>query len=279
MVESHMREKVVEDGSAEVRQGRGSAKKGDSDGDFMTSLARGLAVVQAFSQAGQQLTVSSISQQTGISRAAVRRCLYTLSKLGFAGSYDQKQYFLRPKVLALGHAYFSSNPLAKVAQPVLERVSRTLAESCSVATLQDLEVFYIARAAVSRIMSIDLHVGTRLPAYCTSMGRVLLANLPEEQLRAYFAQATLARKTDRTVTSIAKLKAILELVRRSGYAIVDQELEIGLRSLAVPIRNARGEAIASMNVGCHAQRISLRDMQTTFLRTLREAAREIETML
>jgi len=279
MVESHMREKVVEDGSVALAQERGIAKKGDSDGDFMTSLARGLTVMQAFSQAGQQLTVSSISKQTGISRAAVRRCLYTLSKLGFAGSYDQKQYFLRPKVLALGHAYFSSNPLAKVAQPVLERVSRTLAESCSVATLQDLEVFYIARAAVSRIMSIDLHVGTRLPAYCTSMGRVLLANLPEEQLRAYFAQATLARKTDRTVTSIAKLKAILEQVRRSGYAIVDQELEIGLRSLAVPIRNARGEAIASMNVGCHAQRISLRDMQTTFLRTLREAAREIEMML
>ena len=194
----------------------------DPDGDFMTSLARGLEVMQAFSQDRQQRTVSEISRDTGISRAAVRRCLYTLTKLGFAGTYDQKQFFLRPKVLALGHAYFSSNPLGKIAQPVLERVSRVLAESCSVATLQDLDVFYIARAAVSRIMSIDLHVGTRLPAYCTSMGRVLLAHMPEPQLQAYFARAQFTRHTDRTVVSVAKLKAILELVRRSGYAMVDQ---------------------------------------------------------
>ena len=278
-----MRENRLDEKSAEAaparRRAKANVEKADSDRDFMTSLARGLAVMQAFSQAGQQLTVSHISQQTGISRAAVRRCLHTLNELGFAGTYDRKQFFLRPKVLTLGQAYFSSNPLARVAQPVLDRVSRLLAESCSVATLQDQEVFYIARAAVSRIMSIDLYVGARLPAYCTSMGRVLLAYLSERQLQAYLSRATLARHTDRTVVSIAKLKDILEEVRRSGHAIVDQELEIGLRSLAIPIRNARGEVIAAMNVGCHAQRIGLRDMQTTFLRALREAAREIEAML
>jgi IclR family pca regulon transcriptional regulator len=249
------------------------------DGDFMTSLARGLAVMQAFSEHKRQLTVSQISMQTGISRAAVRRCLYTLVKLGFAGSHDQKHFFLAPKVLSLGHAYFSSAPLAKIAQPVLQRLSGVLAESCSVATLQDAEILYIARAAVSRIMSIDLHVGSRLPAYCTSMGRVLLANLASEQLDAYLKAVTLTRFTDRTIVSVAKLKAVLELVRRNGYAIVDQELELGLRSLAVPIRNSMGEVLAALNVGCNAQRVSIRELQTTFLPHLRDAAREIQAML
>ena len=251
----------------------------ETDGDFMTSLARGLEVMQSFSGKNRQMTISQISIRTGISRAAVRRCLYTLSKLGFAGSYDQKHFFLSPKVLSLGHAYFSSTPLTQIAQPILDRLSAALSESCSVATLQGSEVIYIARAAVSRIMSIDLHVGSRLPAYCTSMGRVLLANLPPDQLRSYFAGAALVGRTDRTVISVAKLKSILELVKRNCYAIVDQELEVGLRSMAVPIRNSNEVVIAALNVGCHAQRISIREMQATFLPQLREAARDIESML
>jgi IclR family pca regulon transcriptional regulator len=245
------------------------------DGDFMTSLARGLAVMQSFSQHKRPLTVSQISVQTGISRAAVRRCLHTLVELGFAGSQDQHHFFLRPKVVSLGHAYFSSTPLAKIAQPVLEQLSGILSESCSVATLEDSEVFYIARAAVSRIMSIDLRVGSRLPAYCTSMGRVLLAYLRTDQLEAYLARVVLTRHTDKTVVSVAKLKQILESVQRSGYAVVDQELELGLRSLAVPIRNSSGTVIAALNVGCHAPRISIRELQTTFLPHLRRAALEI----
>lgn len=253
--------------------------KHGSDGDFMTSLARGLAVMESFSESRSQLTVSQISAQTGISRAAVRRCLHTLRTLGFAGSHDQKHFFLRPKVLALGHAYLSSTSLAAIAQPVLERLSGILAESCSLATLQDLEVFYIARAAVSRIMSIDLHVGSRLPAYCTSMGRILLANSPPTQLQGYLERISLTRYTDRTVVSAAKLKGILGLVKRNGFAIVDQELELGLRSIAVPIRNTSGVVIAALNVGCHAQRISIRDLQTMFLPHLRKAAEEIEAVL
>ncbi|MBV9405877.1 MAG: helix-turn-helix domain-containing protein [Acidobacteriaceae bacterium] len=245
----------------------------------MTSLARGLAVMQSFSQHRRPLTVSQISAQTGISRAAVRRCLHTLVQLGFAGSQDQRQFFLRPKVVSLGQAYFSSTPLAKIAQPVLEHLSSVLGESCSVATFEDPEVFYIARAAVSRIMSIDLRVGSRLPAYCTSMGRVLLANLRHEQVEAYLRHITLTRHTDRTVVSLAKLKQILEVVQRNGYAIVDQELEIGLRSMAVPIRNSTGVVVAALNIGCHAQRTSIRDMQTAFLPHLREAAHEIGALL
>jgi IclR family pca regulon transcriptional regulator len=182
-------------------------------------------------------------------------------------------------VLSLGQAYFSSTPLGKVAQPILEHLSTELSESCSVATLEDFEVFYIARAAVSRIISIDLRVGSRLPAYCTSMGRVLLAYLREDELNTYLSRAPFPQRTDRTVVSVAKLKHILDIVRRNEYAIVDQELEIGLRSLAIPIRASSGEVVAALNVGCHAQRTSVREMHTAFLPHLRRAATEIGALI
>jgi IclR family pca regulon transcriptional regulator len=251
----------------------------NEDRDFVASLARGLAVMQAFSQRKRQLTVSQISALVGISRAAVRRSLLTLLKLGFAGTQDEHHYYLCPKVLSLGQAYFSSTPIARVAQPVLEQLSGILYESCSIATLDQYEVFYVARAAVSRIMSIDLSVGSRLPAFCTSMGRVLLAHLAPEHLDNYLNHVVLTRYTDKTVVSVARLRRILEIVKGSDYAIVDQELELGLRSMAVPIRNAAGEVIAALNVGCHAPRIATREMQTTFLPHLRKAALEIGAML
>jgi IclR family pca regulon transcriptional regulator len=252
---------------------------GESDRDFVTSLARGLAVMQAFSQRKRYMTVSQISAQIGISRAAVRRSLLTLVKLGFAGTEDEQHYFLCPKVLSLGHAYFSSTPIAKVAQPILEHLSGILCESCSIATLDQFEVFYVARAAVSRIMSIDLSVGSRLPAFCTSMGRVLLAHLAPERLERYFDNVSLTQYTDKTVVSVAKLRRILEIVMRNDYAIVDQELEFGLRSMAVPIRNRSGKVVAALNVGCHAQRIGIRELQTTFQPHLRKAAQEIGVKL
>lgn len=251
----------------------------DGDRDFVTSLARGLAVMQAFSQRARQLTVSQISSQVGISRAAVRRSLLTLVKLGFAGTHDEQHYFLSPKVLSLGNAYFSSTPLARVAQPVLERLSTLLYESCSIATLDRYEVFYMARAAVSRIMSVDLKVGSRLPAFCTSMGRVLLADLPADRLEKYLKNVALTRYTDKTVDSTVRLERALEITKRQGYAIVDQELELGLRSVAVPIRNNSGETVAALNVGCHAQRVTLREMQTTFLPHMQEVARIIGAKL
>lgn len=249
------------------------------DPNFMTSLARGLAVIQAFSQRKLQLTISQLSSQTGLSRAAVRRCLYTLSRLGFAGSDDRRHYFLRPRVLALGHSYISSMPLATAAQPVLEHVSHALHESCSIATLDGLDIIYVARANVTRIMSIDLGVGSRLPAFCTSMGRVLLANLPAEELESYLARVELTHYTERTVTSVEKLRQVLRLVGRNGYAIVDQELELGLRSLAVPIQSPDGKVVAALNVGTHAQRVSIQDLQTRFLPHLRAAAQELCLLL
>ncbi len=249
------------------------------DPNFMTSLARGLAVIQAFSQRKRQLTISQISDKTGFSRAAVRRCLYTLAKLGFAGSDDNRHFFLRPRVLALGHSYISSMPLATAAQPVLEHVSHLLHESCSIATLDGLDIIYVARVNVTRIMAIDLGVGSRLPAFCTSMGRVLLADLPPENLEEYLVHVEFTRYTERTVIQTEKLRQVLRQVHRNGYCIVDQELELGLRSMAVPIQNPSGKVVAALNVGAHAQRVSIQDMQIRFLPHLRAAAQELCMLL
>ena len=249
------------------------------DPDFMTSLARGLAVIQAFSQKKRQLTISQVSAKTGFSRAAVRRCLYTLAKLGFAGSDDNRHFYLRPRVLALGHSYISSMPLATAAQPILEHFSRLMHESCSIATLDGLDIVYVARANVTRIMAIDLGVGSRLPAFCTSMGRVLLANLPSDELESFLARIQFTRYTERTIVTVDKLRPVLRLALRNGYTIVDQELELGLRSMAVPIQNPSGKVVAAVNVGAHAQRVSNQDMLNKFLPHLRAAAQELCMLL
>ena len=249
------------------------------DPNFMTSLARGLAVIQAFSDSKRQLTNAQLSAKTGLSRASVRRCLYTLAKLGFAASDDSRHFYLRPRILALGHSYISSMPIASAAQPVLEHVSRMLHESCSIATLDGVDIIYLARASVTRIMAVDLRVGSRLPAFCTSMGRVLLANLPPEEQEARIAQIDFVPMTERTVRSPEKLRQILKLVRRNGYAIVDQELELGLRSMAVPIQSPAGRVVAALNAGAHAQRASIQDLQVRFLPHLQAGAQELSMLL
>ena len=249
------------------------------DPNFMMSLARGLLVIQAFSERRLQLSISQLSRRTALSRASVRRCLHTLSKLGFAGTDDGRSFYLRPRVLALGHSYLSSMPLATAAQPILEHLSQILHESCSIALLDGTEIVYVARANVTRIMAIDLGVGTRLPAFCTSMGRVLLANLPANELESVLPKIEFKRFTDRTVTSVEKLRQVLVTVRREGHAIIDQELELGLRSMAVPVRNPAGRVVAAINVGAHGQRVSIQDMRTRFLPYLHAAAQELCLML
>jgi IclR family pca regulon transcriptional regulator len=249
------------------------------DPNFMMSLARGLLVIQAFSERRLQLSISQLSKRTTLSRASVRRCLHTLSKLGFAGTDDGRSFYLRPRVLALGHSYLSSMPLATAAQPILEHLSQILHESCSIALLDGTEIVYVARAHVTRIMAIDLGVGTRLPAFCTSMGRVLLANLPPDELETVLPKIEFTRYTDRTVSSVEKLRQVLVTVRREGHAIIDQELELGLRSMAVPVRNPAGRVVAAINVGAHGQRVSIQDMRTRFLPYLHAAAQELCLML
>jgi IclR family transcriptional regulator, pca regulon regulatory protein len=249
------------------------------DPNFMTSLARGLIVIQAFTQQSPQMTISQLSIKTGLSRAAVRRCLYTLTKLGFAGAEDGSRYSLRPRMLTLSHTYTASNTLSSAAQPILERMSAALRESFSVATLDGEDIVYIARTSVSRVMSVDLHIGSRLPAYCTSMGRILLAYLPSEQLESYLAKVELIPYTTRTVNTIEKLRLHLRNIRRNGYSICDQEYEVGLRSLAVPVFSPSGRAVATINLSGNAQRMSVMDMQTRFLPHLRNAASELSVFL
>ena len=249
------------------------------DPNFMTSLARGLLVIQSFTPQTPQMTISQLSVKTGLSRAAVRRCLYTLSKLGFAGVEDGSRYALRPRMLTLSNTYSTSNSLSTTAQPILERMSTALRESFSVATLDGDDIVYIARSNVSRVMSEDLHIGSRLPAYCTSMGRVLLAYLPTEQLEEYLARVVLTAYTPRTVSSVEKLRLALRNVRRHGYALVDQEYEIGLRSLAVPVYSPSGRVIATINLSGSAPRMPVFDMQTRFLPHLRNAATELGSFL
>ena len=249
------------------------------DPNFMTSLARGLTVIQAFSPQSLHLSISQLSKRTGLPRASVRRCLHTLSKLGFAGSDDGRTFYLLSRVLPLGHSYLSSLPLSTVAQPVLERLSHILHESSSIAILDGIEIVYLARANVTRIMAIDLGVGTRLPAFCTSIGRVLLANLPAEEMETLLPRIEFSRYTDRTLTSVEQLRRALLSVRRDGYAIVDEELEVGLRSMAVPVQNRTGRVIAAINSGVNGQRVSVQDMQTRFLPYLRAAAQELCLLL
>jgi IclR family pca regulon transcriptional regulator len=249
-----------------------------SDPNFMTSLARGLAVLQAFSDQRRTLTMAQISHKTGISRASVRRCLHTLIELGYAEA-EGNHFSLKPKVLTLGYSYLSSTPLTVSAHPYLNRISRTLNESCSLAVLQDDEVLYVGRSAASRIMSVSLTTGSRLPAYCTSLGRVLLAHLPPEELDGWFERVPLKAMTERTVVSQARLREILLEVREQGYAMTEEELEIGLRSIAVPVRGASGNVLAALNVGAHAARVSSRKMQEEFLPVLLKGAQELSILL
>ncbi|MBU6483574.1 MAG: helix-turn-helix domain-containing protein [Betaproteobacteria bacterium] len=246
------------------------------DPDFMTSLARGLAVVRGFSQQQRGLSIAQLSLRTGIPRAAVRRCLYTLEKLGYVAAEDERTFALRPQILSLGHAYLSSTPLVMAAQPVLDRVSAALYESCSLAIMDSDEILYVARSASGkRLLSIDLGVGSRLPAHCTSMGRVLLAGLAPDDLASYLRRVKLAPHTGRTIVSRERLAEVLAGVRDVGYALVDQELEIGLRSIAVPVKDSRSRVVAAINIGTQASRVSVAEMQRSFLPALRDAAAEL----
>nr|WP_229685280.1 IclR family transcriptional regulator [Pseudomonas asuensis] len=249
------------------------------DPNFMTSLARGLAVIHAFQERKRHLTIAQISHRTEIPRAAVRRCLHTLMKLGYVTT-DGRTYSLLPKVLTLGHAYLSSTPMALTAQPILDRLSEQLHEACSVATLEGDEVLYIARSATPlRLISVDLSVGSRLPAYCTSMGRILLAALDDAALQEYFERADLQIKTSRTLHTREKLLPCLEQIRQQGWCVVDQELEVGLRSLAVPVLDASGQVMAAMNVGTHASRITRQELERRFLPLLLKGSQELSSKL
>jgi IclR family pca regulon transcriptional regulator len=243
------------------------------DPEFMTSLARGLAIVRCFADQEQPVTIAHLSRRTTLSRAAVRRCLYTLVKLGYAGQ-EGHRYTLRPKALSLGYAYVSSSPLSAVAQPLLDRLRDELGESCSVGVVEEDQVYYIARAEASRIMSIALRAGSKLPLYPTSIGRVLLAGWPRDEQEAYLRRTNLLALTPKTERSSKRLLDTLAQVAQQGFAIVDQELELGLRSVAVPI--VRGaEVVAALNVGAPVARVTMADLRSRILPAVRRTAQRI----
>lgn len=248
------------------------------DPNFVLSLARGLKVLESFEGRTEGLTVSELARVSGLSRAAVRRILLTLAHLGYA-EYTGRSYRLKTRVLKLGFSYLSSTSLPSIAQPVLEHLTETLHESSSLSVLDGDQIVYLARSATKRVMSVGLSVGSRLPAYCTSMGRILLAALPEAELEAFLTRAELKQLTPKTVTNKAVLAEIIRRIRADGFALTDEELELGLRSIAVPIRTRQNRIVAAINVGVHAARVSTAEMVHRFLPQLRDSAHSLSQLL
>ena len=258
--------------------------------DFVASLARGIDIIKAFAPAEEEthssgnmrpadaLTLSEVAERTGFARAVVRRFLYTLAELKYVVT-DGKYFRLTPKILDLGYAYLSSFSLPKIAERSLREVTLETQESSSASVLDGEEIVYIARVQTRRIMSISLNIGSRLPAFCTSMGRVLLAHLPPDDLERYLKTAKFQRLTDKTISDPEALRKELINVYKQGYALVDQELEIGLRSLAVPVFAGAGKAVAAINIGTQAARVSKTELVQQFLPVLRKAAKNISISL
>ena len=249
------------------------------DPDFVTALARGLAVLLALSDKKRRMSIAQVSHRTGIPRAAARRSLHTLAKLGFVAADDARRFYLRPRVLSFSHGYLSGSPIVVLAQPILDRLGESLREACSLATLDGDEIVYLARSTSSRIMSPQLNVGRRLPAYCTSIGHVLLAHLSQEELNAYLARVNFQPYTEFTPTSAAKLLPLLQSVRESGFAFASQMMEPRLCTLAVPVRDAGGNYVAGINVILQGRLVSREEMAERFYHPLQNAALELGSLL
>lgn len=242
--------------------------------DFVQSLERGLAVIRTFSREAPALTLSEIAERAGLTRAAARRFLITLRDLGYVQS-DGRLFSLRPSVLELGYSYLSSLPVWEVARPHLEELADQVRETTSASVLDGTDIVFVARVETKRIMSMTLGVGSRLPAWATAMGRVLLADLPQNALDEYFTKVSLHPLTDRTVTDQGRLREIIREANARGWTLVDQEVEEGVRSLAVPIRSPDGRAEAALTVCSHAYRVSVDQVMEAFLPLVQETSERI----
>lgn len=245
---------------------------------YVQSLARGLSVIAVFGAERPEMTLSEVAREAGLTRAAARRFLLTLADLGYVRT-DGRLFRLAPRVLDLGYAYLSSLSLPGVAEPHLEWLAHATGESSSMSVLDGADIVYVARVPASRIMAVAISVGTRFPAHATSMGRVLLAGLDGDQLEDYLATADLAALTPQTVGSAEQLRERVAEVRRAGYALVDQELEQGVRSLAAPVHDSRGRVVAAVNVSSHVSRMTKEKARREFLPPLQQAATRIEADL
>ncbi len=245
-----------------------------SDRDFVNSFARGLEVIRVFSRHRPKMTLSEVAQATDMTRATVRRFLLTLVREGYCEN-DGKYFSLLPKVLELGYSVLSSMDLWDVAQPIMNELAELLQESCFAAILDGDSVIYVARASSNRFVNVGITIGSRVPAHCVSTGRVLLAALPDAQLHGVLSGANFPKFTPNTVTSKVKLRGLIEEARLQGWSVVDQELEVGLRSLSVPIRDRCGAVVAALNVCCPSMRITPEDMRTRVLLAVMEASNRI----
>ncbi|MBB3231816.1 IclR family transcriptional regulator domain-containing protein [Halomonas stenophila] len=247
------------------------------DRDFVTALASGLEVILAFDEEHPRMTLSEVAARTGMNRARARRFLLTLHSLGYVRK-TQRHFELAPKVLQLGYAFLSANNYRSVIQQYLEDITDEIGESSSLGVLDGDEVIYVARSSAKhRLMAITLSVGTRLPAAYTSMGRVLLAQLPDDELERYLQRVTLEAHTARSLTDPVQLRNCIAQVRLQGYSIVDQELDPGLRSLAVPAFDAHGKLLGAINISTNAARIDFDTLTQSFLPLLQDKVRLIRT--
>jgi IclR family pca regulon transcriptional regulator len=245
-----------------------------ADRDFVQSLERGLAVLQVFSQERPSVSLSEAAELTGLTRATARRILLTLERLGYVRA-EGRQFRPTPRVLAIGYGYLSSLDLWQAAHPFMAELADLSQESCSASQLDGNEVVYVARVPSSRVMTVNLNVGARVPAYPTSMGRVLLGSLGPAALDRYFAEVELRPLTPRTVTDEARLRQIIAECRTHGWSMVDEELEAGLRSIAAPIHDHSGRIFAALTICGHAGRVTPAQLRDDFLPPLLEAAKQI----
>jgi len=245
---------------------------------YVEALARGLKVLQAFGHDRRPLTLSEIAARVGLARASVRRTLHTLTHLGFAEA-DGRAFRLTPKVLTLAGAYLASDPAVDILQPAVERLAQQVGEACSAAVLDGAEVVMIAHASPRRVIAVSAQIGYRLPALASSLGRALLSTLDDAALARFLARVEPAKHTRHTVTDKRKLLAAILKARAQGHALVDQEAELGFRSISVPVRRRDGKAVAALNIGAHSERVPLNELQRNFLPALRQAAEQLQAQL
>lgn len=246
--------------------------------DIIAGLDKGLQVIEAFDQERSRLTISEVAQRTGLTRAAARRYLITLAHLGYA-KHEDKLFSLTPKVLRLGHSYLHSARLPRIVQPLLYRLAYSLQEAASAGVLEDDQLVCVAAVSAGRVVSATLQPGTRVPAFCTANGRVLLAGLPQSQIEVYLAHLEIEPVTIHTIVNKDRLSMEIARTRAQGYAVVDQEFELGLRTIAVPLRNFRGETVAAMNVSVHAGRMPVEDIVDRCLPALLKVQVEMSALL
>jgi IclR family transcriptional regulator, pca regulon regulatory protein len=246
--------------------------------DLLGSFAKGLLVIESFTSERPKLTISDVSEVTGFDRATARRCLLTLSELGYA-DHDGKNFSLTPRILRLGTSCLATMPLPRIVQPLLDKLSNEIGQSTSVSILDGGEIVYVARAAQQRLMSINLMAGSRLPASSSSMGRVLLSSLLDSEIRNILKAYPPLKRTPKTITSQKTVFSLIQKSRRDGFAIVDQEIEIGLRSIAVPLYSANGKTIAALNVGVAAVQDSANDLKSQYLSKLVAVQNALRSLL